>query len=896
MENNSLLTQPVPENWFPYTKFQPPQFGANVVVRLRLHTMLYEAAVRHRLTLVAAPAGSGKTILTSSLTQSDLPTAWVALDPTDDDLTSFVALILTALRDRLQDDGQAVLSFLQTVPNAPEKTSQLTAILINQLKPADQSPSVLILDDYHTIIDPAIHQFLGYLLDYLPPSLRVVIVTRYDPPLSLARLRARGQLAEIRLPQLSFDDDETAVFFNQRHQLQLTGEEVSTLQRQTEGWIAGLQLLAMVLVTIKDSQARSTYIHHLNSANRAIFALLAEEVLAHQPPDIQDFLLKTSILPELTPANCRAVTQNNAALRLLAAVYERNLFLNVLAPDALNGPFRYHDLFSSFLQERLKADRPEQWRDLHRRAAQVTVGSEQKLMHLMSAELWDEAADLLEQMGQVDTERRFTRRIVITTIEALPKSIQQAHPWLLLYVAQYYAVRGYVETAAPWLAQATACFHEQGDELGQIEALTARAMTDTLNTAEIVQAFRQKVDTVGDILRPDHRIIYHGTEQWHAIANQEWSTLTRHLQAGMQVALQSSDPGALTMAGLILGPQMLFNHDGIAPIEEFVWRSSQSAQPTDWILQICTHALLGYIRFLQGRVDEAEQAIHRSHRLLQEIGGLAWIDDHVSWLILALALTRRAYRTFDDFFTTQSVRWETQETSAGYHQGFLYLRGRFFWLQGRTAEAQTVLAQMEAHRPPSGYKIEDEERRLLLAGLIAMDTGDTGTAKRYLRQAAVLHERVRHTVLLTHPRLTLATLYGRQNRWDEALDELHAVLEQLKAQGTPGVILQEGESIVPVLNHALKQGLEPELLQPFLTMLQPVDTQTIPLPNSDRYLTPRESEVLHLLATGATNRAIAAELYVTERTVKAHVTRILTKLDAATRTEAVTKAGRLGLI
>ncbi|MCB0173336.1 MAG: hypothetical protein KDJ97_22635 [Anaerolineae bacterium] len=203
---------------------------------------------------------------------------------------------------------------------------------------------------------------------------------------------------------------------------------------------------------------------------------------------------------------------------------------------------------------------------------------------------------------------------------------------------------------------------------------------------------------------------------------------------------------------------------------------------------------------------------------------------------------------------------------------------------------------MEAHRPPAGYKIEDEERRLLLAGLIAMDTGDTGTAKRYLRQAAALHERVRHTVLLTHPRLTLATLYGRQNRWDEALDELHAVLEQLKAQGTPGVILQEGASIVPVLNHALKQGLEPELLQSLLTMLQPVDTQTIPLPNSDGYLTPRESEVLRLLATGATNRAIAAELYITERTVKAHVTRILTKLDAATRTEAVTKAGRLGLI
>ncbi|MCB0209980.1 MAG: hypothetical protein KDJ52_11645, partial [Anaerolineae bacterium] len=832
----------------------------------------------------------------STLTQTNEPAAWIALDATDDDLTTFVALIITALQDRLQDKGQAVLNFLQTVPNAPEKTPQLTAILINHLKPAEPTPAVLVLDDYHSLTDPAIHQFITYLLDYLPPALRLVLVTRYDPPLPLPRLRARGQLAEIRLPQLSFDDDEAAAFFNQRHNLHLSGEEVTALQRQTEGWIAGLQLLATVLITIPDNQKRSTYIQHLNPANRSIFALLAEDVVAHQPPAIQDFLLQTSILPELTSANCRAVTQNQAAAHLLATVYKRNLFLNALTPDALDGPFRYHDLFSSFLQQRLKAENPEQWRDLHRRAAAVAASYEQQLLHLTRAELWPEAADLLEQMGRMDTERRFTRRIIITAIESLPERVQQAHPWLLLYVAQYYAVRGYTETATPWLKQAAARFHEQGDELGQLEVLTARAMTDALSTTEIVQAFRQKIETVGDIFRPDHRIIYHGVEQWHALANQEWSSLTRHLRASMQCTLQNNDTGSLTMASLILGPQMLFNNDGPAPIEAFVQRSIQAARPNDWILQICTQGLLGYIRFLQGRVDEAEQAIHQAHRLLQEIGGLAWIDDHVNWLILALALTRRSYAAFDDFFAAQTARWESQETSAGYYKGFLYLQGRSFWLQGRTAAAQKVLARMESLHPPSGYKTEDEERRLLLSALMAMATGDTGTAKRFLRQATALHEGVRHTILLTHPRLTLATLYGRQNRWDEALDELVAVLQPLKAQGTPGVILQEGESIIPLLAYALKQDVEPEMLQPLLEILQPGDTQTIPLPNSDRYLTPRESEVLRLLATGATNRAIAAELVVTERTIKAHVTRILTKLDATTRTEAVTKAGRLGLI
>jgi DNA-binding CsgD family transcriptional regulator len=227
----------------------------------------------------------------------------------------------------------------------------------------------------------------------------------------------------------------------------------------------------------------------------------------------------------------------------------------------------------------------------------------------------------------------------------------------------------------------------------------------------------------------------------------------------------------------------------------------------------------------------------------------------------------------------------------------MYLNGRSLWLRGRTAEAQDVLMQMQAGADPAGYDLDDNLRRLLLASLIAMARGETSAAKRDLRQAIDLHEKVRHTIMLTHPRLTLATLYGQQNRWTEALDELLLVLRELKVQQMPGVILQEGESIVPVLRYAIGQGVERGILEPLLHILQPDDVpQTISLPNSDSYLTPRESEVLRLLATGATNPAIAAELFITERTVKAHVTRILAKLDATTRTEAVTKASQLGLI
>ncbi len=898
MTEESVAPIALPAHWFPYTKLLPPQGGKQFVQRTGLYNQFSQTIVQHKLILISAPAGSGKTVLAATLLDDQPNGAWIALDPTDDDVPVFVALFVTALEKQLLDNGQAILRFLQTVPYADEVVAQLASMVINQLQPVDDQPLILVLDDYHTIQNSAVHEFVTYLLDYAPPASRIIITTRHDPPLPLARWRMRGQLAEVRLDDLRFDVEETAVFLNQLRALQLSDAEVAHLAQHTEGWIAGLQLLASVLGTMTQQEARSSYIDQLGPVSRSIFDLLAAEVFALQPVEIQQFLLQTAVLPELTPEACTAVTQSEAVVPLLAAVYQRNLFLRALSNDSRLGPFRYHDLFADFLQQRLREENPQQWRETHQRAATVAKTAEQKLYHLQQAHCWDEAADLLEEIGQKDVAQRFVRTVVAKGIEQLPQAILEKRPWLSLIVAQYYSARGQLETAVPWWEQADRGFAEQENELGQFEVLVARAMTDPVETDALVINFRDKIERIGDQLRPDQWIVYHGIELWEAGEKYDWPQMTVHLNAVLRKALHSEDSGAMSIAGMIVtAPHMVFNLDGLSLLERFARQGSQQSRDEDHVLRTCAYGIAGFIHFYRGEINLAAESLEKSLKHLDQMGGrLAFVDDHIQWVALNIPLVKRAYPTFEAKFAEQLARSETHTISEAYKHGFLYLQGRTFWLQNRIDEAAEVFRQMEARAMQ--MRVPGERmRNLLLSSLLAMSAEAWRKAEEQLREADALYKQVRHTAFSTHPQLSLATLYGRQQRWDEALHTFRIAAAEIRSKGLPGIILQEGESIVPILERAVAADIEVEMIRPLLAILKPDDKpQPIAIPNSQAYLTPREAEVLQLLTTGATNPEIAAQLVITERTVKAHVTRILAKLSATTRTEAVAKATQLNLL
>jgi LuxR family maltose regulon positive regulatory protein len=370
------------------TKFHIPPLRPNLVLRPRLTERLNDA-LHHRLTLVSAPAGFGKTTLVAEWlshlrhrqSETESRAAWLSLDENDNDPVRFFTYLVAALQMVDPGIGQTAQGMLQT-PQPPPPESLLTS-LINDAAGAS-SPLILILDDYHLIQTMPIHQPLAFLLEHLPPLMHLVIVTREDPPLPLSRWRARGEMAEIRRADLKYTEEETADFLQRVMGLELASADVAALHQRTEGWAAGLQLAALSLRGREDGHQ---LVQSVAGSHRYILDHLIDEVFRLQPPDVQGFLLKTSILDRFSAPLCDAVRFGSAkspssspgtAVRfdgpapagrggsheILLALEQANLF--VVPLDESRQWYRYHRLFRDLLRSQQEG---EHLASLHQRAA-----------------------------------------------------------------------------------------------------------------------------------------------------------------------------------------------------------------------------------------------------------------------------------------------------------------------------------------------------------------------------------------------------------------------------------------------------------------------------------------------------------------------------------------------
>jgi len=490
------------------TKLRIPLRLRALVPRPRLLTRL-EEGLAARLILVSAPAGFGKTTLLAQWLhgrQAEPPmrVAWLSLDREDDDPARFLVYLVAALQTLEPRLAEGLLPALRS-PEPPPVESLLAVLVNDAAALLGQGRSLLILDDYHAIQDPAIHGILSFLLDHLPPAVGLVVAGRADPPIPLSRLRGQGQLVELRDGDLRFTAGEAAAFLNEVMGLALSAADVAALEARTEGWITGLQLAALSLRG-REPERIPAFLQEFAGSHRFVLDYLLEEVLQQQPPGIQAFLLQTSILERLCGALCEAVVggrglvdweSGQAVLEYLEA---NHLF--ILSLDEERCWYRYHRLFADLLRVRLPRLGPTLGlpspAELHRRASAwyETEGlTGEAIAHALAAGDGERAANLVTDVG-LDLLVRGELTTLLGWLEALHDDVVRARPWLCIYHAWALALSGCPEPAEARLQDAAAVDSNllAGEAGGHAAAIRAYMAAHAGDAAAAVELARRSLD------------------------------------------------------------------------------------------------------------------------------------------------------------------------------------------------------------------------------------------------------------------------------------------------------------------------------------------------------------------------------------------------------------------
>src|SRR5947209_6802962 len=497
------------------TKLYIPRLRPNVVIRPRLLERLNEGLHR-KLTLIAAPAGFGKTTLVSEWVEGiERPgarrarTAWLSLDEGDSDPPLFLTYLVAALRTIAATLGEGVLGMLRS-PQPPPTEAILTALL-NEITTIPDN-FVFVLDDYHVIEAKAIDHALTYLVDHLPPHMHLVIVTREDPQLPLARLRARGQLTELRATDLGFTPPEAAEFLNQGMGLNLSAEDIAALEKRTEGWIAGLQLAAL---SLQGQQDATGFIKSFTGSHHFVLDYLVEEVLGQQSERVQRFLLRTSILDRMSGPLCDAVVLDPSisGQATLEDLEHANLFIIPL--DDERRWYRYHHLFADLLRQRLHqsiasspADAQSQVNELHIRASvwYEDHGLEIEAFHHAAAAHDVERAARLVKGDGMPLHFRGAVTPVLHWLKSLPKTVLDARPSLWVMYASALSMTGQLTDVEPKLQAAEAALQgaEPDDQtrnlVGHIAAIRAMLASAENQVETIIAQSRRALE----YLHPDN--------------------------------------------------------------------------------------------------------------------------------------------------------------------------------------------------------------------------------------------------------------------------------------------------------------------------------------------------------------------------------------------------------
>jgi LuxR family transcriptional regulator, maltose regulon positive regulatory protein len=900
------------------TKLFIPRLRRSMVARPRLSGRLSHAA-EARLTLISAPAGFGKTTLLTAWLAAATPdnraVAWLSLDESDRQPATFWTYVITALQAAVPGVGADVLPLLQS---AQPPIETVIVSVLNELS-ATPNDVVLVLDDYHLVDGPDLRVGMVFLLEHLPPHVHVVISSRADPLLPLARLRARGELVEVRAADLRFTPDEVAGYLNDVTGLDLAPDDIAALEGRTEGWIAALQLAA---ISMQGRTDIGGFIAQFAGNDRYIVDYLVEEVLTQQTDPVREFLLHTAVLDRLTGPLCDAVTGRDDGSQLLIALERANLFLVPL--DDRREWYRYHHLFADVLRAHLLAGRPDLVPLLHQRASlwyERHNHTEEAVRHALAARDFDRAAYLME-LAAPAIRRHRQEAVLFGWLEELPDAAVRRSPVLSVFYGYMLMISGDLagfEGRLDDAEHALAAVKDEETPWADTEELQTLPATIAIYRASLAQA---RGDVAGTAEYARRALDFAGPDD--------------HLARGGAL-------GFLGLAAWVAG-------DVTAALETFTQAVASLHAAGNLVDELSSTIPLADMWLAAGRPSRARRLYQGALRLAEAHGGgvaRATTELHVGVSEIDLEIddiesTKRELQT-------AAALGEPASTSAGRYRWFLAM-GRVADAEGDPLEAITLLDQAQqlylpglfpGVRPISAVKarvwisrgdlsqaadwaqergvsatddanyLHEFDHLTLVRLLIAQYRVDHHTD--VLDQAAGLLDRLADAAetsgragSLLEIRMVQALAHHAQGHRAQALQSLaQAWAEAPEPDGYVRLFLDEGAHMVELLREAEQLGGAGGHARRLLTRRAAGDGEatesplrpalSLALPSAE-VLSERELQVLRLLGSELSGPQIARELFVSNNTLRSHTKHIFTKLDVTNRRAAVRRAREEGLI
>ncbi len=867
-------------------------------------------AAGHPLALIVAPAGYGKTTLAAAwVEQLGRPAAWLTLDEADDDPLRFFTYFLAALQEVDPAVGAELLPLLRAGQVPPP--SILATALLNDLAIADQAghgPLVCVLDDFHVIQDAAILGVLQQICAHPTSGLRLTLVTREDPALPLPRLRARDQLTEVRAADLRFAEAEAAAFLRQGIGLALADRDLARLTERTEGWAAGLQLAAIAMRSLlTEGGDLATFVATFSGSHRFILSYLTEEVLAGQPPVVQAFLLRTSILDRLCGPLCDAVLAvggsanqrgSESANRrefvdsrdILAYLERVNVFLVPLDDEGVW--YRYHHLFAELLRGQLRRRSPDLVAELHRCASrwyEVQGMSAEAIHHALAAGDHDRVVVLLEEHGWTLLNAGYARTIE-GWVSALPPAQRERSPRINLDFAWMYLLRGNFERVGAHLAQAEAALAQQAHPAATLQAerlaLRANLLQVQGRAAEAVAAAERALSLVDP---QDQRVV--------GLACLALGGARRQIPAfdGAVAALRDAIR-ASRASGELVTEMLAVSHLTLLAVQHGRLRLAAETA-TEALARLeregaalppivgAVHGALGLVYYEQNQPGKARDHLGRGVRL-------GVLSGHNASAIYSQCNLARLLQAEGDL---EGAARALEAAAALWAQGAPdWVRPELIARQSSLALARGDLEAAEEFLRQSSVAVDDpvtlqtDAIHLAWLRLLAAraDERAPGLAQRIIRSA----EAGGRDGALLQALILAARLHADQPSVSRRY--LERALALAEAEGAVRAFLDEGDMIVTLLRRI---GCPPWLAQ-HLPASQPVGRGE---PEGEVLVEPlseREREVLHLLAAGLTYAEIAGRLLISVNTVRFHVKSLYGKLGVNRQAQAVERAREAGLI